>query len=108
MCRSSQIRGNDRRGSDDPQRGVGQDQTPLRVATTSRLGTFAMLDADPRGVQAISVFNQRRSEQRQEWSMVSPAVAAERHAVPRCRVPLLAGHPSEIEPATAQRGDGVQ
>jgi len=31
------------RRSNDPQRGVGLDQTPLRVATTSRLGTNAML-----------------------------------------------------------------
>src|ERR1700754_2284961 len=41
------VRGSDRRGSDDPQRGVGLDQTPLRVATTSRLGTSAMLGAEP-------------------------------------------------------------
>src|SRR5262249_47516636 len=47
MCRSSLVRGNDRRCSNDPQRGVGQDQTPLRVAPTSRLGTLAMLGANP-------------------------------------------------------------
>src|SRR5262245_8716995 len=51
MCRSSLVRGSDRRCSNDPQRGVGQDQTPLRVATTSRLGTLAMLGARPQAVQ---------------------------------------------------------
>src|SRR5882757_7791877 len=52
MCRSSLARGIDRRCSNDPQRGVGLDQTPLRVATTSRFGTDATLalravDAQP-------------------------------------------------------------
>ncbi|ORB32401.1 hypothetical protein BST38_01515 [Mycolicibacterium parafortuitum] len=37
----------------DPQRGVGQDQTPLRVATTSRLGTSAMLDLPARDAQTL-------------------------------------------------------
>src|SRR5688572_19007505 len=41
MCRSSLVLRNDRRSSFDPQRGVGLDQTPLRVATTIRLGTIA-------------------------------------------------------------------
>ena len=36
-------RRSDRRCSNDPQRGVGQDQTPLGIATTSRLGTTRTL-----------------------------------------------------------------
>src|ERR1700712_4728956 len=51
MCRSSLGRGIDRRSSNDPQRGVGLDQTPLRVATTSRFGTSATLDLSTRGTQ---------------------------------------------------------
>ena len=43
MCRSSPARRSDRRCSSDPQRGVGQDQTPLGIATTSRLGTTRTL-----------------------------------------------------------------
>lgn len=53
MCRPSDPKRSDRRCSDDPQRGVGQDQTPLRVATTSRLGTSAMLDRRPVLVQIV-------------------------------------------------------
>src|SRR4051812_35182244 len=53
MCRSSRVRGGDRRCSNDPQRGVGQDQTPLGIATTSRLGTFAMLGAPQHPVQSL-------------------------------------------------------
>src|SRR4051812_37425693 len=44
ICRISLERGSDRRSSNDPQRGVGQDQTPLGMATSSRLGTSRTLD----------------------------------------------------------------
>ena len=37
--------------SNDPQRGVGLDQTPLGIATTSRLGTTRMLDLPDEGAQ---------------------------------------------------------
>ena len=51
MCRSSLARRIDRRCSNDPQRGVGLDQTPLGIATTSRLGTTRMLDLPDEGAQ---------------------------------------------------------
>ena len=40
--------------------------------------------------------------------MIGPPIAAERHAVPRCGVPLVTGHRGEIKPTPAQRSDSVQ
>src|ERR1700738_1132261 len=53
MCRSSLVCSSDRQVvASDPQRGVGLDQTPLRVlATTRRLCTSPRVDADGRPVQ---------------------------------------------------------
>lgn len=53
MCRSSLVCSGDRQVvASDPQRGVGLDQTPLRVlATTRRCCTSPTLDADGRATQ---------------------------------------------------------
>ena len=40
--------------------------------------------------------------------MVGLSPAPERHAVPRCAVPLRAGDPAQIQPVPAQRGESVQ
>ena len=83
MCRSSLARRIDRRRSNDPQRGVGQDQTPLGIATTSRLGTSRMLVLPEDGAQTHSdvALVECTDEQRDERPVVGFAAAAKRHAV---------------------------